>query len=273
MRATNNEKLSSKKPYLLTINIAEYWYETLLFKSFLGLLLFAGLFGLYRWRKKVHSEKSHWKLQKTALELKALRAQLNPHFIYNCLNAIDTLILQADIEKASSYLQSFAKLIRLLLEQSRKDKVSIEADVKALKLYVEMENLRFDQKIKFNVVVGSNINQAFTFIPPLLVQPFVENAIRHGIASKNHGIIDITYEKIEHMIEIKISDDGVGRQQSAQSSNNNKIKLGTRITEERLQLIKQQFNQDLHVEIKDLYQKGIASGTTIILQTPSLSYE
>lgn len=207
-------------------------------------------------------------------EISALRSQMNPHFIFNCLNSIKLYSLENDSESASVYLTKFSKLIRLVLENSRTERLSLEREIETLRLYVEMEIMRFKEKVQYEIIISPEIDQQYVEIPPLLIQPFVENAIWHGLMHKEFGgKVRILINLISgNLLEIQIIDDGVGRQKSAEYKSKTAIKhksFGMKVTNERIDLINQIYKTSAKVEIIDLYDDlQNSTGTKVIIQIP-----
>ena len=207
-------------------------------------------------------------------EISALRSQMNPHFIFNCLNSIKLYSLENDSKAASEYLTKFSRLIRMVLENSRSEKVTLENELETLTLYIEMEAMRFKNKVKYQILVAKEIDTQFIEIPPLLIQPFVENAIWHGLMQKNEGgtvKVEVS-QKNDSMIEITIEDDGIGREKALEFKSKSAMhqkSFGMKVTTERIDLINQMYNTNTKVEIVDLKDKtGNALGTKVILQIP-----
>lgn len=174
-------------------------------------------------------------------ENKALRSQMNPHFIFNALNSIAQQISNQDAEKADHYLASFARLMRQVLENSNLREVPIEDDLKALQLYLELEKMRTGHAFNYEILVDPAIDPATTYIPPLLLQPFVENSIWHGFAdSTRTGQIKIGIKKKNNQeILCTVEDNGIGREASGakQQPGNAKTSLGMTLTNKRLNLL------------------------------------
>lgn len=169
------------------------------------------------------------------VEMKALRAQMNPHFIFNSLNSISDYISRNDFETADQYLTKFSVLIRMILENSEYREVALEDDLRALELYIQMEALRLKQKFTYSIKVDPAIDQGNTMVPPLLLQPFVENSIWHGLAPKGgKGNIIIEIKKEGNMISCTIEDDGAGIKEE---SNVFKKFLGMKITRSRIDML------------------------------------
>src|SRR5687767_11168076 len=142
--------------------------------------------------------------------MQALRAQMNPHFIFNCLSSINRFILKNETDKASDYLTRFSRLMRLVLINSQKPLIVLEDEVEMLRLYVEMEQLRFKHAFDYSITYTNDIEPANILIPPLLLQPFCENAIWHGLMHKDgHGHLAISFTMNKSVLQCTISDDGV----------------------------------------------------------------
>jgi two-component system LytT family sensor kinase len=181
------------------------------------------------------------RLQATELQLKALRAQMNPHFIFNCLNSIQKHISSKDDFSAEVYLSKFAKLIRAILENSEYDAISLEEEITFLKNYLELEKLRFKDEFSYEILVSDDIEEDIMGVPPMIVQPHIENAIIHGIRGVDNGRVLISFSLMdEHTILCTVDDNGIGRKHSAhQNHSMSKAhrSLGTLVTLQRLQLL------------------------------------
>lgn len=206
-------------------------------------------------------------------ELQALRAQMNPHFLFNCLNSINSFIIKNEQEQASEYLSKFSMLIRKVLSNSKSSKVTLANELEALELYIEMEALRFGNSFEHAINIGEHVEKDYLEIPPLIIQPYVENSIWHGLMHKTNGqgklVVDIQQE--EDMLICTIQDNGVGREAaSAIKSKQGAIKrksFGMNITKERLEHINEKHKETSHVEISDLKsESGAALGTRVIIK-------
>ncbi len=259
-----------------------WWFKLLLLGLFLGFVYF-----VYRYQlnKKALTErlKSEEALRKqreaeynqkiAQTEITALRAQMNPHFIFNCLNSIQLFNAKNNTEKASDYLAKFSRLIRLVLENSRSEKVTLENELETLRLYIELEAMRFRDKFKFEINVSESIDQGGIEIPPLLLQPFVENAIWHGLMHKaGGGTVIIAISQPNEHLHIEITDDGVGRAKAAEYKSKSATKsksFGMKVTSERIELINQLYKTHTQVKIIDLKNEaGDATGTKVIVEIP-----
>ena len=203
-------------------------------------------------------------------KLLALRMQMNPHFVFNSLNSINNFIIQNDAEHASEYLTKFSRLMRQALVNTQSDWVSLRNDLKALQIYLELEQLRCDHRFDFVIQVDSQLNQDMVHIPPLITQPYVENAIRHGLLPQKDRQSTLTINcraDDTGRLVIDIHDNGIGRQESARqqtkSLREHKFE-GSRITEERLALINEIHGTDAGIQTTDLYDEaGNATGTCV----------
>lgn len=205
------------------------------------------------------------------VEMQALRAQMNPHFMFNSLNSINNFILKNDADNASAYLTRFARLMRLILDNSRQDWISLENELKALQLYIEMESLRFDNVFEYQVVVSPQVDQMLVLVPPMIIQPYVENAIWHGLLHRQEkgSYLSINIEKKGLYLEVKITDNGVGREAAQRLKSkfgSHKKSHGMQITQERLEMVNAVFNVDAQTNIQDLTNEdGAPAGTIVIL--------
>lgn len=205
---------------------------------------------------------------------KALSAQMNPHFIFNSLNSIHTYILQNKTEDSSKYLTKFAKLMRMVLENSMKNLIPLEEEINALELYLELEAMRFKGKINWFIDVDKSLMENLK-IPPLLLQPYAENAIWHGLMHKEgKGIIKICLFKTAENLNCTIEDDGIGRIKSTEIKKTKKTSVksaGTNITEKRIGLINSVHNINIGVFIDDLHENGNPCGTRVRIILPLIS--
>lgn len=207
-------------------------------------------------------------------EIMALHSQMNPHFIFNCLNSIKLYILDNDPVMASDYLTKFAKLIRLVLENTRLKKITLEKEIETLMLYIQMEEMRFKGKIRCKVHVADSLDTGYIEIPPLLLQPYVENAIWHGLMHKEEGgHIAVRISPLNTgYLNIEIRDNGIGRKKSAEYKSKGAIlkkSFGMNVTYERIALLNHIFQNETFLEVTDLYDEGgEPAGTKVNLQIP-----
>lgn len=231
--------------------------------------LLIGLSTMWLVRRRIRNIRGAAELkQKLAeTEMLALRSQMNPHFIFNCLSAIDNLMQTNQADKATTYLNRFAKLIRALLENSKNNVVSFHKDLETLTLYLQMEQFRAGNKFSFDLQADQELVNGDYKIPPLIVQPFVENAIQHGLLNRELGERKLKIEaRLQgDYIQYRISDNGVGRTMAADIKKRNRpehISYGIQITTERLQL-HNHHTKEQDIIITDLYEQGKPAGTQV----------
>ncbi len=206
------------------------------------------------------------------LEAKALRAQMNPHFIFNCMNSIKSLIQKDEQEKSILYLTTFSKLIRTIFQNSDKREITLFDEIETCRLYMQLESMRFGNKFNYTFNVDESIDLKSVMVPALIIQPFIENAIWHGIMPKEDGgTVSVTVDETNHTLRCVIDDDGVGREMS----NQNKFRAesaiyeskGVRLTQARLDLDNLLNEKKAGINIIDKKnENGQSSGTTIILR-------
>ena len=239
----------------------------------LGSLLEVFLFSLgmgYR-MKKSEDEKKSIESEIVKVELSALKAQMNPHFIFNSLNSIRAYVISNETKKASGYITKFSKLIRLILYYSSKEYITLKEEMEALQLYVQLEELRYREKFEFKISVDNELNPENVLIPPLIVQPYIENAIRHGLAPKTgEKNVFLTIQKMDDFVEIRIKDNGVGRH-FHEKSNSKPVghnSMAMDLTQRRIQLTSKIYSHKENIIVNDLEEKGKPSGTEVVFHLP-----
>ena len=217
--------------------------------------------------QRVAKLKSDYEKEITLLHLQSLRNQMNPHFIFNALNSIKVYLIENDKENAVTYLNKFAKLIRMVLESSRMSSIALGEELDIAGLYVSLESIRFEKSIDYELIVGEDVDLIHNKVPPLILQPFLENAIWHGLNTKK-GMKSIVVKvfRLEENLVISIKDNGVGRKKSGELLTNKSIKkhsLGIRLSSERLKYFNESENVGYNFEIIDHeYGEG---GTEVVV--------
>jgi tetratricopeptide (TPR) repeat protein len=253
-----------------------------LFGGVLLLLILIAVISRIFYKRKRDREQltTEFKKQLAEAETKALRAQMNPHFIFNSLNSINSFVMDQKHEIASDYLIKFSKLIRLILDNSRSETISLEKELETLKLYVVLEAARFDNKFKCIYHVSDDVDTNSIKIPPMLLQPFVENAIWHGLMQKEgEGTITIDIsmnneqitDNSEQLLKISITDDGIGRAKAAElkSKSATHKSHGLKVTSQRIEMLNKLNSTGAKVNIVDLKDnQGNATGTKVELIIP-----
>ncbi|MGK2860900.1 MAG: sensor histidine kinase [Chitinophagaceae bacterium] len=217
--------------------------------------------------------KAEFQQQATELEMQALRAQMNPHFIFNSLNSINRFILQNNRAQASEYLTKFSRLIRLILQNSQEPLITLESELESLRLYLELEAVRFDHHFEFTISVEKDLDVSAINVPPLIIQPYTENAIWHGLMHKEEkGHLGIEIFQQGDMLCCKITDDGIGRKKAAElksKSASHHKSMGMQITASRIEMLQQKKQLDSYIKITDLVlTDGSACGTEVIIKIP-----
>ncbi len=278
VKAINNDGVSLSEPSITQLYISTVWWKTIWFWSLATLFLLGIGHLIYRWRiaqvRKEERMKAEYERKLTNVEMSALRAQMNPHFIFNCLNSIDYYIICNEQEKASDYLNRFSRLIRLILQNSKSTIVPLKDDLEALKLYIEMESLRFDNLFDYEVKMAKNIDPDSLKVPPMIMQPYVENAIWHGLMQKKgeKGKLDLTLRQSNGHLICLIEDNGIGREEAQQLKSKSASKrksYGMKITSDRLAMLNKLASANASVQIFDLKnENGTAAGTRVELVIP-----
>jgi len=249
------------------IIITPPFWKTWWFRSLLVILAVGFIYWLVKRRIKTIRHEAGLKQKIAETEMMALRAQMNPHFIFNCLNAIDNLVQTNQKEKATTYLARFAKLIRSVLDSSKNNVVPFQNDYESLQLYLQMEQFRCNNKFTYEITADDELLQSDYKLPPLIVQPFVENAIHHGLLNKEQGERNLKVAATLENDHIKytVTDNGVGRARAAQIKELNKPgqqSYGVEITADRLHLYNQN-TKSKDIVITDLSVNGQPAGTRV----------
>jgi tetratricopeptide (TPR) repeat protein len=223
--------------------------------------------------ERIQNEKKQFELhtKATDLEMQALRAQMNPHFIFNCLSSINRFILKNKTEEASDYLTKFSRLIRMVLNNSKRAFISLEDELETLRLYLDMERLRFKESFDYSFTYNNSVEAGNIFIPPLLLQPFAENAIWHGLMHKHEkGFINFNFSAEENFLTCVITDNGIGREKAEMLKSKSAEKqksMGLKITTERLNLLNNNSGGKTDFTIEDITdENGNVLGTRVDLK-------
>jgi ligand-binding sensor domain-containing protein len=272
VKAQNQDGVYSTKMASFKISISkpfwqQWWFYVLI--VFATVLLVSFLFS-----NRIRAIKQKAKLEQLirSSQLTALKAQMNPHFVFNALNSIQDLMLKKDVRASSIYLGRFSELMRKVLDASDKDKVSLLEEIDILRLYLELEKLRFGEAFTYSIAVAPDIDVADIHIPSMVIQPFVENAIKHGLLHKEgEKKVQISFVMGDNSIECTITDNGVGRKASADIKLRSKRPhngFAIKATEKRLDLLNDYHKEKIGLQIIDLELGGQALGTTVKIVLP-----
>lgn len=266
------------KPVSIDVDILPRWYQQWWAR---GILLLAGLLvvliGLryiIRRIKQAEKRKTEYNRRIAELEAKALTNQMNPHFIFNSLNSVQHLILEKEEKQALNFLADFATLMRQMLNNSRKSYISLEEEIAFLTRYLELEKIRFAHSFTYHFIMEDALKEYTIYIPPMIIQPIVENAIKHGLAPKNiSGYLEIRLEMVDDLLYCSVDDDGIGWDKSNSIKSSRLIKhesTALSVIKERLQIIKS-FNGSVgKLEIIDKFKSGFGNkeGTLVEILIP-----
>lgn len=281
IKAFNEDGIPVKEPLQLSFVIDPPFWATSWFRfSAIGagvllvLLLFRSRLNAVRRKAREKEIKLEMERNLLSLEQKALQLQMNPHFIFNTLNSIQNLITASDQQTARYYLAKFSGLMRGTLENSRASWITLENEIEVLTSYLSLEQFSRGHHFEFNISCAAEVDPETLLIPPMLVQPFVENAVIHGVAHRRTpGKIDIEFWEEEGLLHCSITDDGIGRAQAkqlkSQIGQGQHKSMGLQVTKERLDLLSRTNGRQKSVEIQDLVlPDGSPGGTKVILRLP-----
>lgn len=267
VKALNEDKVESKEAATISVFINKPFWQTWWFYLFIGLsgaliVLFIALAAIRDIRKKALLNN-----ELITSQLTAIRAQMNPHFMYNTLNSIQELILSSDIKSTNYYLSKFSSLMRKILEFSEKEKVLLAEEIEMLQNYLELEKLRFGNEFFYSITVSPNINLNTTFLPSLIVQPFIENAIKHGLLhKKGQKNLSLALDLVNDLLLIVIEDNGVGRKRSEEIKQRSDLyhkSFATSAVQKRLELLNSNKAFKISYKIIDLITPNEALGTRV----------
>ena len=262
----------------IPFSIEKFWWEKIWVRV-LAIILFLIVVGFVMNRriKQVRlreKEKNLLREQVSTLEQMALKAQMNPHFIFNSLNSIQHYVLDKDIVGANKYIAGFSRLIRLTLDNSSKPEISIDEEIKYLSQYLELEKMRTGNKFNYSINVAEKILHNDHSISPMVLQPFVENSIRHGMRYRNdsNGHIKVEITQYEKGLKFLIEDNGVGRSVAESFKSKSPIEYqskGISLTEERIKLMNRNRKEKIEMTISDVKDNGTITGTRVVIIYPN----
>ncbi len=233
--------------------------------------MFIFAMGLGILMKRREEEKNQLSKEIESVKMTALQTQMNPHFIFNSLNSIRAYMISNKTKEASEYLSKFSRLIRQILEYSTEQFITLYQELKVLELYVQIEQLRFREQFGFQVRIDDALDTEELLVPPLIVQPFIENAIWHGLMQKEgEKSIQLDIRRDGNCLCITLTDNGIGREASSNKDRQTEKKsMAIDLTAKRIELLQSEKNLESNVQIEDLYSEdGIAEGTRVKIKLP-----
>jgi hypothetical protein len=256
-----------------------FWLNTF-FLIGIGILFLVLINSFYKWQIRKIEYKNKLQLEKINLEknlnqskLKAIKSQMNPHFFYNALNTIQSFILSNDKKQAVNYLSKFSNLTRTILEMTEKETISIAEEIKTLSLYLDIEKARFEEDFSYEISTDENLDIENIKIPTMLLQPYVENAVKHGLLHKQgEKLVTILFEKEAEHIKISIDDNGIGRNKSAELNaikNKNHNSFATEAMQNKVHLLNQYNQKNIsiyYIDKTNLSNQSI--GTKVVFEIP-----
>lgn len=264
----------------LDISIEKKLTELVSFWILISLLVSAMIIGANRYlissTRKAERIKADFNKKVSEMEMQALRAQMNPHFLFNSLNAIKYYALTKDKDATAEYLTKFSMLVRAILNNSKSQTISLKDELEALRLYIEIEHLRLEGKFEYHIDIDSGIHVDQILMPPMILQPFVENAIWHGLMHKTSGgKLLIQVRDMGTHVQCVIEDNGIGRAKAREIQDNgsgHKKSLGMQITGDRIAIINRIYGIDTQVHVIDLFNaKGEPEGTRVVINIPLIN--
>lgn len=239
--------------------------QTYIIIAFLIIIALAGVIIFYRWNQtKIKQERREAEMSQTLL-----RAQMNPHFVFNAMSVIQSYIYENDVENSTKFLVNFSRLMRLILENSPKEYISIRTEIEILQKYLETQKLRFEDRFQFFIEAKAEVLEEYAIIPPMITQPFIENSIEHGqLHTIKEGFIKITFGKTNGMLNITIEDNGIGREASRKKKKSTAHKsMAMEITRERIDNLNKKYRTEGFLLVED-FDKEAKTGTKVLISLP-----
>ena len=273
LSGANSDGVWGDMEEVLKITVLPRFYERTWVQILIVLGLIGSVFLFFKRREKEIKEKESLKSRISENKMEALRSQMNPHFVFNSLQTVNGFITRQDLRGAIQYVNKFAKLMRMILENSRAGMISLEKEIELLELYMKIEAKRFSKPFKYKINVGDNLDTFETQVPSMMLQPFVENAIKHGLFHKKEGgQIIIGFHRENGHLKCYVEDNGVGREISArlnEQHGRSHVSRGLEIVKERLELIGKSHPGNYRVRIIDLHDLNQSpSGTRVEIRLP-----
>lgn len=240
-------------------------FQTYIIFAFLVIIVLAGVILFYRWNQtKIKQQQREAEMRQTLL-----RTQMNPHFVFNAMSVIQSYIFENDTANSSKFLVNFSRLMRLILENSPKEFIPITTEMEILEKYLVMQKLRFQERFDYYIECDETLEEESAVIPPMITQPFIENAIEHGqLHTIEGGFIRVVFRKEGEMLQILIEDNGIGRKASRENKKSSAHKsMAMSITKDRIDNLNKKYRTEGFMEIED-YNKSLETGTKVLISLP-----
>lgn len=276
LTATNKFGIQSdmvRIPFLVKKQLWEKTWFRILVLLVAGSLIWIFVNARIRKIRRQNDEKMQISNRMTELEQMALKAQMNPHFIFNSLNSVQQYVIDKDLQGANKFITEFSRLIRLTLDISSRTKISIYEEISYLSTYLELEKTKFEDKFSYSVVVEGDIDPSEWFIPPMILQPYVENSIRHGVRYRHDklGHIRVSFSLNEQYLVCQVVDNGVGRKKAGEYKSEIPIEYqskGMTLTAKRIEMLNKNHEEPVLIDIEDLENNHTAAGTRVVVRFP-----
>jgi tetratricopeptide (TPR) repeat protein len=239
--------------------------QTYIILAFLIIIVLAGVILFYRWNQtKIKQDRKEAEMSQTLL-----RTQMNPHFVFNAMSVIQSYIYENDIDNSTKFLVNFSRLMRLILENSPKEYIPIRTEIEILHKYLETQKLRFEDRFQFYIEAEDEVLEEYSIIPPMITQPFIENAIEHGqLHTIEGGFIKVNFAKSDGMLKITIEDNGIGRKASRTNKKSSAHKsMAMTITRERIDNLNKKYRTEGYLRVED-FDTEDETGTKILIALP-----
>ena len=240
-------------------------FQAYIIIAFIVIIVLAGVIIFYRWNQTQIKQQQ----QEAEMRQTLLRTQMNPHFVFNAMSVIQSYIFENDTVNSSKFLVNFSRLMRLILENSPKEFIPITTEMEILEKYLAMQKLRFQDRFDYIIDCDEMLQDDSAVIPPMITQPFIENAIEHGqLHTIEGGFIRVSFKKEENMLMIRIEDNGIGRKASRENKKSSAHKsMAMSITKDRIDNLNKKYRTDGFMEIDD-YNKSLETGTKVLISLP-----
>lgn len=240
-------------------------FQMYIIVAFLIIIVLAGIIVFYRWKENDLKQQQ----RESEMSQTLLRTQMNPHFVFNAMSVIQSYIYENDTVNSSKFLVNFSRLMRLILENSPKEFIAIETEIEILQKYLETQKLRFEDRFNYLIECSDELKDDLAIIPPMITQPFIENAIEHGqLHTIEGGFISVKFSKKEEMLEIQIIDNGIGRKGSEQNKKSKDHKsMAMNITSQRISNLNKKYKTEGSLHVED-FNKTLETGTKVLISLP-----